>query len=62
MYKFLIEKISDIANDRKQYKKVCKVIKRYKKLLVDIETYKVVKELQKKYQKRPAFVDELGKI
>lgn len=62
MYKFLIEKISDIANDRKQYKKVCKVIKRYKKLLGDIEAYKVVEELQKKYQKRPAFIDELGKI
>ena len=62
MYKFLIEKMSEVASDRKQYKKVCNVIKRYKKLLGDVEAYKIVKALQQQYLKRPAFIDELGKI
>lgn len=62
MYKFLIEKMSEMASDRKQYKKVCNVIKRYKKLLGDIQAYKIVKELQQQYIRRPAFIDELGKI
>lgn len=62
MYKFLIEKTSDMASNRSQYKNVCKVIKKYKKLIGHIEAYKVVKELQKKYIKRPAFIDELGKV
>lgn len=62
IYKFLITEISEIASDRKQYKKVCKVIKKYKKLFGDIEAYKVVKKLQGKYVKRPAFIDELGKV
>ena len=62
MYKLLIEKMSEMASDRKYYKKVCNVIKRYKKLFGDIEAYKVVKVLQQQYLKRPAFIDELGKI
>ncbi|MBS5938648.1 hypothetical protein [Clostridium sp.] len=62
MYKFLIEKMSEMASNRKEYKKVCKVIKRYINLLGEIDAYKIVKELKKKYQKRPAFIDELGKI
>lgn len=62
MYKFLIEKMSEMATDRKQYKKVCNVIKRYKKLFGDVEAYKIVKVLQQQYLKRPAFIDELGKI
>ena len=62
MYKFLIEKVSEMASDRKQYKKVCNVIKRYKKLFGDIEAHKVVKVLQQQYLRKPAFIDELGKI
>lgn len=62
MYKFLIGKISESASDRKQYKKVCKVIKRYKNLFGDFDTYEIIKELKKLYIKRPAFIDELGKI
>lgn len=62
MYKFLIGKISESASDRKQYKKVCKVIKRYKNLFGDNDTYKIIKELKELYIKRPAFIDELGKI
>lgn len=62
MYQFLIEKMAEVASDRKQYKKVCKIIKRYKTLFGDIEAYKIVKALQKQYLKRPAFIDELGKV
>lgn len=62
MYKLLIERISERANDRKQYKSVCKVIKKYKKLAGDIETYKIVSELKNEYKRKPAFIDELGKV
>lgn len=62
IYRVYIERISDIASDRKKYKSVCKVIKNYKKLFGDIGTVKIVRELKAKYIKRPAFIDELSKI
>jgi len=62
IYRVYIERISDIASDRKKYKSVCKVIKNYKKLFGDIGTVKIVRELKAKYMKRPAFIDELSKI
>ena len=62
IYRVYIERISDMASDRKKYKSVCKVIKGYKQLFGDIGTVKIVGELKAKYIKRPAFIDELSKI
>lgn len=61
IYKFLIEGTADMASNRGAYRKVCRIIKRYKILFGDIEAYKIIKSLQQKYIKRPAFIDELGK-
>ena len=62
IYCFYINEISKLASNRKEYKKVCKIIKRYKELFDDIKTYKIVRELQVQHKKRPAFIDELEKI
>ena len=62
IYCFYINEISKLASNRKEYKKVCKIIKRYRELFGDIKTYKIVRELQVQHKKRPAFIDELEKI
>ncbi|RBP03000.1 hypothetical protein [Rossellomorea aquimaris] len=50
------------SNDRKKYRKVCKHIKEYKKVFGSQFADGLIQELKQKYVKRPAFVDELGKI
>ena len=62
IYCFYINEISKLASNRREYKKVCKIIKRYRELFGDIKTYKIVRELQVQHKKRPAFIDELEKI
>jgi hypothetical protein len=50
------------ASNRGDYKKVCSYIKAYKKAFGVIHSHKLVGELKQKYPRRPAFLDELGKI
>ncbi|WP_374724240.1 SWIM zinc finger family protein [Calidifontibacillus erzurumensis] len=62
IFKQYIESIAEQASDRKKYKSVCKVIKTYKKVFGDIQGQAIISHLKQKYKRRPAFVDELGKI
>ncbi|MBU3107418.1 hypothetical protein [Clostridium gasigenes] len=62
IYKLYIESMAYGANDRKKYKKVCKVIIRYRELYAEISTIKIIENLRRKYNKKPAFIDELGRI
>ncbi|MEH7010157.1 SWIM zinc finger family protein [Neobacillus niacini] len=57
-----IEQSAEQTSDRRGYKSVCKLIKTYKKAFGTIHSHKLIGELKQKYQKRPAFLDELGKI
>ena len=57
-----IEQSAEETSDRRGYKNVCKLIKTYKKAFGTIHSHKLIGELKQKYQKRPAFLDELGKI
>jgi hypothetical protein len=45
-----------------QYKRVCKIIKRYKKIAGREKTKEIINVLGAIYRRRPAFLDEMGKI
>jgi hypothetical protein len=62
IFKQLIETSAEEASDRKKYKVVCKQIKTYKKVCGDIHAHQLISDLKQKYIRRPAFIDELGKI
>ncbi|WP_419954279.1 SWIM zinc finger family protein [Neobacillus niacini] len=57
-----IELSAEGTSDRRGYRNVCKHIKTYKKAFGAIHSHKLIGALKQKYQKRPAFIDELGKI
>jgi hypothetical protein len=57
-----IELSAEGTSDRRGYKNVCKLIKTYKKAFGTIHSHKLIGELKQRYHKRPAFIDELGKI
>ena len=62
MYKEHIKYGAEGSSNRKQYKGVCAIIKRYKKIAGKDNVKEIVSELKDKYAKRPAFIDELDKI
>lgn len=62
IYMTFIEKEAANSNDRKQYKKVCRIIKEYKKICGNTNAFHLIEHLKQTYNKRPAFLDELGKI
>lgn len=53
---------TEASSNRKQYKKVCKDIKLYKKALGVQSTHELIDELTFLYQKRSALIDELSKV
>jgi len=57
-----IEYAAEEATDRKKYRTVCSIIKTYKNACGTIQSHKLIGELREKYKRRPAFIEELGKI
>lgn len=57
-----IEKAADAASDRRKYKDVCQIIKKYKKACGAERAESLVISLKQKYIRRPAFLDELSKL
>jgi hypothetical protein len=57
-----IEYAAEEATDRKKYRTVCSIIKTYKNACGTIHSHKLIGELREKYMRRPAFIEELGKI
>lgn len=53
---------ADNASNRKQYKEVCQVLKRFRKVAGREAQSTLVEELRQRYKNRPAFQDELGKL
>lgn len=62
LYRAHIMSIAASASNRSNYRKVCEVIKRYKKLVGKEASSTLVAELKEKYPKRTAFLDELNRI
>ncbi|WP_425447277.1 SWIM zinc finger family protein [Dethiothermospora halolimnae] len=62
IYNNMIMSAADLSNNRKRYQEVCRKIKRYRKIAGDKKANKIIEKLRKLYKRRPAFLDELGKI
>lgn len=62
IYKEHIKEAASFAKNRRDYQGVCGMIKRYKKIAGKQNQETIINELTAFYKKRPAFVDELGKI
>ena len=62
IYQNYIHATAKSATDRKRYKGVCKIIKRYKKYAGEEKQAELIQQLSTEYAKRPAFIDELGKL
>ncbi|PRR85880.1 SWIM zinc finger family protein [Clostridium luticellarii] len=62
LYEKNIRESAREASNRVQYKRVCKIIKRYKKIAGREKTKEIINVLGAIYRRRPAFLDEMGKI
>lgn len=60
-YKYIKEKSSH-SSSRSEYRYVCEILKRYKKIAGMEKQIQLKNELSTLYKKRPAFVDELSKL
>ena len=57
-----INQSADEATDRKKYRKVCTLIKTYKKACGTIHSHQLITDLRGRHKKRPAFLEELARI
>ncbi|MCM3728105.1 SWIM zinc finger family protein [Neobacillus cucumis] len=57
-----IHQSADEAADRKKYRKVCDLIKIYKKACGTIPSHQLITDLRDRHKKRPAFLEELARI
>ncbi|MEH7095371.1 hypothetical protein [Neobacillus vireti] len=57
-----INQSADEATDRKKYRKVCAMIKSYKKACGPMASHHLITELREKHKRRPAFLEELARI
>ena len=62
IYKEHIKATASFSQNRKDYQRVCGIIKRYKKIVGKKNQETIINELTAFYKKRPAFVDELSKV
>jgi hypothetical protein len=62
IYQAYLHNTARSSSNRKDYQGVCQKIKRYKKIVGKQKQLELIYELMDLYRKRPAFIDELGKI
>ena len=62
IFKEYLMRTASQASDRGKYKEVCGLIKKYAKVCGNQNAIEIVREFKSQYVKRPAFIDELGKI
>ncbi|MEW8995294.1 SWIM zinc finger domain-containing protein [Clostridium sp.] len=62
VYSKFIKIAASQSSDRKAYRGVCAILKRYKKIAGKKNQEHMIRELSVLYKKRPAFIDELSKL
>lgn len=62
IYKRCIHTKARTSSNRREYQRVCHIIKKYKKIAGKPNQVELINELMGLYNKRPAFLDELGKM
>jgi hypothetical protein len=53
---------AEVSSKRKDYQRVCAMLKRYKQIAGQAGQTEIVHRLEAQYNKRPAFLDELTKL
>lgn len=62
IYSDYIYKVAGSSANRKEYKQVCAILKRYRKIFDSSGLSRIVEKLRDEHSKRPAFLDELSKV
>lgn len=62
LFRSYIERAAREADQRSKYKQICSLIKIYKKACGDLAARRIIEDMRRTYPRRPAFLDELGKI
>ncbi|WP_156934222.1 hypothetical protein [Paenibacillus zanthoxyli] len=62
IYSNHIYSTADASSNRKEYQRVCAMLKRYKKIVGKANQSEIIIQLKTQYNRRPAFLDELSKI
>lgn len=62
IYERFIKTIAANSSNRKEYRNVCQTIKKFSKIGGERKKTELVETLKALYKRRPAFLDELGKI
>ncbi|WP_432357118.1 hypothetical protein [Sporosarcina sp. UB5] len=62
LFDYQVKMIAENAYNRKQYKEVCQVLKRFREVAGREAQMNLAEELKQTYKNRPAFMDELGKL
>ncbi|WLR42634.1 hypothetical protein LC087_18455 [Bacillus carboniphilus] len=62
LYEQSILKEAERSKNRSNYRQVCRSIRDYKSIFGKKSVQVLVERLKKKYTRRPAFIDELGKV
>lgn len=57
-----IRSIAEHSSNRKEYRSVCKIIRTFNKVTDHETTVEIITELEQRYHRKPAFLDELSKI
>lgn len=62
IYLNYLRSVASTSSNRKEYQNVCRKITRYRKIAGRENTDPLINELKALYKRKPAFIDELGKI
>ncbi|NMO94952.1 hypothetical protein [Paenibacillus lemnae] len=62
IYSSYISSAAGSSSNRKEYRRVCGILKRYKKIAGKPRQEQLIEQLKAQYAKRPAFLDELDNI
>lgn len=62
IYSNYIYNVASTSSNRKDYQRVCAMLKRYKKIADKVNYVELIHQLSVQYNRRPAFLDELAKL
>ncbi|ASA25685.1 hypothetical protein B9T62_36120 [Paenibacillus donghaensis] len=62
IYSNYIYNATSTSSNRKEYQRVCAMLKRYKKVVGKPSQAEIIIQLKAQYHKRPSFMDELAKL
>ncbi|WP_409342883.1 hypothetical protein [Paenibacillus sp. MBLB4367] len=62
IYSSHIYHAAEVSSNRKEYQRVCAMLKRYKQIAGQVSQGEIIHRLEAQYNKRPAFLDELTRL